>query len=78
MKRNRVTMPRWPAYLLFAAAAACAVPALTAPPGNAAPKQQSYAADAAGGRCDEGHANAMAAAEGETACRGERRPARGP
>ncbi|HEX8527427.1 hypothetical protein [Allosphingosinicella sp.] len=27
--RNRVTMPRWPAWVLLAAAAACAYPAVT-------------------------------------------------
>lgn len=27
---NRVTMPRWPAYILFLGAAACAYPAMTA------------------------------------------------
>ena len=30
-KRNRVTMPRWPAWVMLAGAAACAYPALTAP-----------------------------------------------
>ena len=29
--RNRVTMPRWPGWLLAAAAIGCAFPALTAP-----------------------------------------------
>jgi heat shock protein HslJ len=39
--RNRVTMPRWPAWILFGAAAACAYPAVTNPP--PAP-QESYRA----------------------------------
>jgi heat shock protein HslJ len=30
--RNRVTMPKWPAWILFGAAAACAYPAVTSPP----------------------------------------------
>lgn len=30
--RTRVTMPKWPAYLMAAAAAACAYPAFTNPP----------------------------------------------
>lgn len=30
--RKRVTMPRWPAWVLFAAAAACAYPAVTTLP----------------------------------------------
>jgi heat shock protein HslJ len=30
-KRNRVAMPRWPAWVMLAGAAACAYPALTAP-----------------------------------------------
>ena len=30
--RNRVTMPRWPGWLLAAAAIGCAFPAFTAPP----------------------------------------------
>ena len=30
--RNRVTMPRWPAWILLGAAAACAYPAITTPP----------------------------------------------
>lgn len=29
--RKRVSMPRWPAWILFAAAAACAYPAVTTP-----------------------------------------------
>jgi len=31
MKRPHVTMPKWPAYLLAAGAAACALPAMTMP-----------------------------------------------
>ncbi len=31
MKRPRVTMPKWPAYLMGAFALACAYPAVTAP-----------------------------------------------
>lgn len=30
--RNRVTMPKWPAWIMFGAAAACAYPAVTNPP----------------------------------------------
>jgi uncharacterized membrane protein len=30
--RYRITMPKWPAYVMAAAAAACAWPALTTPP----------------------------------------------
>jgi len=37
--RNRVTMPRWPAWVMFAAAAACAYPAVTTPPPEA-PQEQ--------------------------------------
>ena len=40
--RNRVSMPRWPAWAMFAAAAACAYPAFTTPaPG---PVQEHYQA----------------------------------
>ncbi|HEV2748847.1 MAG TPA: hypothetical protein VGW34_16315 [Allosphingosinicella sp.] len=37
-------MPRWPAYLLSVAAAACAYPAVTAPPGGAPPVPETYTA----------------------------------
>lgn len=40
MKSVRVTMPRWPAYLLGAFAAACAYPAVTTPH----PEPESYRA----------------------------------
>ncbi|HWT11534.1 MAG TPA: hypothetical protein VN231_02155 [Allosphingosinicella sp.] len=40
MKRPNVTMPRWPAYLMGAFAAACAYPAITTPP----PEAESYRA----------------------------------
>jgi uncharacterized membrane protein len=36
--RPRVTMPRWPAWILFGAAAACAYPAVTTP----APARQEH------------------------------------
>lgn len=36
MDESGVTMPRWPAYLLLALAAACAYPAVTAPAPSAA------------------------------------------
>jgi heat shock protein HslJ len=32
MERVAATMPKWPAYLMLAAAAACAYPAVTSPP----------------------------------------------
>ena len=38
--RNRVTMPRWPGWLLAAAAIGCAFPALTAPPPSAEAQAQ--------------------------------------
>ncbi len=34
--RNRVTMPRWPAYAMGLIAAACAYPAVTSPPPDTA------------------------------------------
>lgn len=33
--RNRVTMPRWPAWVMLGTAAACAYPAVTSPPPTA-------------------------------------------
>ena len=36
MKKPRVNMPRWPAYLMGAVAAACVYPAATMPPPEAA------------------------------------------
>ena len=48
--RRRVTMPRWPAWAMFAAAAACAYPALTTPaPG---PIQEHYEARGQEPGCD--------------------------
>ncbi|MDP8994023.1 MAG: hypothetical protein M3N07_03420 [Pseudomonadota bacterium] len=41
--RDRATMPRWPAWVMFAAAAACAYPAVTSPP-PADPAQEHYEA----------------------------------
>ena len=38
MKRHRITMPKWPAYIMGAFAVACAYPALTMPPPDAAPR----------------------------------------
>jgi hypothetical protein len=40
---NRVTMPKWPAWVLFATMAACAYPAVTAS-ADAAGKQPAHAA----------------------------------
>ena len=40
MQRSPVTMPKWPAYLMAAFAAACAYPAVTTPP----PEAESYRA----------------------------------
>lgn len=36
MEGGAVTMPKWPAYVMLAAAAACAYPAVTTPPGSPA------------------------------------------
>jgi predicted amino acid dehydrogenase len=46
---NRVTMPKWPAWVLFATMAACAYPAVTAS-ADAAGKQPAPAAAAAVGQ----------------------------
>lgn len=40
--RKRVSMPRWPAWVMFVAAAACAYPAVTTPP--PAPVSEDYEA----------------------------------
>ena len=40
MKRPQATMPKWPAYLMGAFAAACAYPAITTPP----PEAETYRA----------------------------------
>jgi hypothetical protein len=45
---NRVTMPKWPAWVLFATMAACAYPAVTAS-ADAAGKQPAPAASPAPG-----------------------------
>jgi uncharacterized membrane protein len=57
--KNTVSMPRWPAYLLFATMAACACPAVTtAPPGplpahyRALGQEPGWALTIAGGRID--------------------------
>ena len=42
-KLNRVTMPKWPAWVLFATMAACAYPAVTAS-ADAAGKEPARAA----------------------------------
>ena len=42
-KFNRVTMPKWPAWVLFATMAACAYPAVTASAGADRPEARATA-----------------------------------